>query len=184
MKIIALSGTSSTGKTTIFNLLRQYLPQYEFIDSINRTINNMGFPINELGTDLTQLAISTKNLSILTHEQSMVIDRGYLDLVAYSSNLNVQPQTMQLILDTWQDVKLRYTHIIYFPIEFELVDDGTRSINKEWHKAVDLSYQEILKNVQHLRVTGAVEQRLEQILNYIGAQHDLKSTTSNRTGYC
>ena len=59
---IALVGASSTGKTTVFELLKNKLPKYEFVNESTRTIGNYGFPINEQGTDATQLAISSFHL--------------------------------------------------------------------------------------------------------------------------
>ena len=50
IKRVALVGASSTGKTTVYELLKSKLPKYEFINESTRTVASYGFPINELGT--------------------------------------------------------------------------------------------------------------------------------------
>ena len=50
MKRIALVGTSSTGKTTVFDLLKTDLLGYVFVNESTRTVKSYGFPINEDGT--------------------------------------------------------------------------------------------------------------------------------------
>ena len=42
---IALVGASSTGKTTVYELLKNKLPKYEFVNESTRTIGGYGFPI-------------------------------------------------------------------------------------------------------------------------------------------
>jgi hypothetical protein len=46
----------------------------------------------------------------------------------------VTSHTYNYIEDTWNRVKNEYTHYIYFPIEFESVDDGVRSVMKSGEK--------------------------------------------------
>ena len=59
IKRVALVGASSTGKTTVFELLKGKLPKFEFINESTRSVAKYGFPINEAGTSETQLAISS-----------------------------------------------------------------------------------------------------------------------------
>ena len=81
---IALVGASSTGKTTVYEILKNKLPKYEFINESTRTIGEYGFPINEEGTDATQLAISSFHLEALLQPSNLVLDRCYMDVVVYS----------------------------------------------------------------------------------------------------
>ena len=66
-------------------------------------------------------------------------------------------------------VKNQYTHYIYFPIEFDSVDDGVRSVNEEWRVSIDNEFKVLLEGVRkpYLTVTGSPLQRVEQILNFI-----------------
>lgn len=170
IKRIALVGASSTGKTTVYELLKNKLPKYEFINESTRSVANYGFPINEKGTDATQLAISSFHLEALLQPYNLVLDRCYMDLVVYSHYMEgIEEKTLRYIEDTWNRVKGEYTHYIYFPIEFDSVNDGVRSVNEEWRKQIDELFQDILEGVRkpYLTVTGSPMERVNQILEFI-----------------
>jgi len=169
IKRIALVGASSTGKTTVFELLKGKLPKYEFINESTRSVKSYGFPINEFGTDATQLAISSFHLEALLKPGNILLDRGYLDLLVYTNFMDVSDSTKNYIEDTWNRIKGEYTHYVYFPIEFDSVDDGVRSVNEEWRKEIDKEFKLLLNGVRkpYLTVTGSPLQRVEQILNFI-----------------
>ncbi len=170
IKRIALVGASSTGKTTVYELLKNKLPKYEFVNESTRTVGSYGFPINEAGTSETQLAISSFHLEALLNPGNVVLDRCYMDLIVYTKFMKgVTSYTFNYIEDTWNRVKNEYTHYIYFPIEFDSVDDGVRSISEEWRKDVDEEFKDVLEGVRqpYLTVTGSPMQRVEQILEFI-----------------
>lgn len=166
---IALIGASSTGKTTVYELLKNKLPKYEFINESTRTVASYGFPINEIGTSETQLAISSFHLEALLQPYNLVLDRCYMDLLVYSKFMDkISVEAYNYIEATWGRVKKEYTHYIYFPIEFEAVYDGVRSVNEEWRRQVDNAFKEELWGLEYLKVTGSPLQRVSQILEYIG----------------
>jgi|TARA_B110000483_G_scaffold157409_1_gene186807 nicotinamide riboside kinase len=170
VKRIALVGASSTGKTTVYELLKGKLPKYEFINESTRSVAKYGFPINEAGTSETQLAISSFHLEALLKPGNMILDRCYMDLLVYSNFMDkISKQSHDYIEDTWNRVKGEYTHYIYFPIEFDSVDDGVRSVNEDWREKIDKEFQLLLEGVRkpYLTVTGSPLQRVEQILNFI-----------------
>jgi len=170
IKRIALVGASSTGKTTVYELLKNKLPKYEFVNESTRTVARYGFPINENGTDATQLAISSFHLEALLQPYNLVLDRCYMDVLVYTCFMdNIDRGTHDFIQDTWSRIKGEYTHYIYFPIEFESVDDGVRSVNEDWRKKIDERFRSELEKVRqpYLTVTGSPMQRVDQILNFI-----------------
>ena len=170
IKRIALVGASSTGKTTVYELLKNKLPKYEFINESTRTVGSYGFPINESGTSETQLAISSFHLEALLKPGNVVLDRCYMDLLVYSNFMDkISKEAHNYIEDTWNRVKNEYTHYIYFPIEFKSVDDGVRSVNEDWREAIDNEFQLLLEGVRkpYLTVTGSPLQRVNQILDFI-----------------
>ena len=169
VKRIALVGASSTGKTTVYELLKGKLAKYEFVNESTRSVAKYGFPINEFGTDATQLAISSFHLEALLSPGNILFDRGYLDLLVYTNHMDVDDSTKNFIEDTWHRVKNEYTHYVYFPIEFPSVDDGVRSVNEEWREEIDQEFKKELDNIYkpYLTVTGSPLQRVEQILNFI-----------------
>ena len=170
VKRIALVGASSTGKTTVYELIKGKLPKFEFINESTRSVAKYGFPINEAGTSETQLAISSFHLEALLRPGNMLLDRCYMDLVVYSNFMdNISKEAHDYIDDTWNRVKGEYTHYIYFPIEFDSVDDGVRSVNEDWRVKIDKEFKLLLEGVRkpYLTVTGSPLQRVEQILNFI-----------------
>jgi nicotinamide riboside kinase len=167
---VVLVGASSTGKTTVAELLKSELEGYKFISESTRTVRSYGFPINEEGTNATQLAISSFHLEALLQDSNLLLDRGYLDLVVYSRFLDsIDKATMNYIEGTWDRVKHCYTKFIYFPIEFKSVDDGVRSVNEEWRESIDREFVKELEynNIEYLTVTGSPKQRVDQIKKYI-----------------
>ena len=172
---VALVGASSTGKTTVYELLKSKLPtrgfqQWQFVNESTRTVAKFGFPINEAGTTETQLAISSFHLEALLRPHSIILDRCYLDLVVYSKHMPaLSQQGLDFIEDTWKRVQEEYTHYIYFPIEFDAVEDGQRSIDEAWRKIIDEEFQWRLDltDRHYLTVTGSPLQRVDQILKYI-----------------
>lgn len=164
---IALVGSSSTGKSTVAELLKSKLHRYEFVAESTRTVRSYGFPINEEGTSNTQLAITAFHLEALLSDFDLVLDRGFLDLVVYSRLLdNMEGPVLDYIEATWKRVKHNYTGYVYFPIEFDSVDDGVRSVNEEWRRAVDKEFVKELEasNIDYLTISGSPMQRVNQIL--------------------
>jgi len=167
---VALVGASSTGKTTVYELLKNKLAKYDFINESTRSVAEYGFPINEKGTSKTQLAISSFHLEALLRPGDLLLDRCYMDLMVYSNFMpGIDSPSHNYIEDTWNRVKKQYTHFIYFPIEFKSVDDGIRSVNEEWRVDIDKEFKLLLDGVRkpYLTVTGSPLQRVEQILEYI-----------------
>jgi asparagine synthase (glutamine-hydrolysing) len=99
---------------------------------------------------------------------STIKDKNIGGLIPDMKNLSDSAYTY--ILDTWLRVISKYTHFIYFPIEFESVDDGVRSVNEEWRRKIDERFKlELEKSarVAYLTVSGSPMQRVDQILNFI-----------------
>lgn len=170
VKRVALVGASSTGKTTVYELLKNKLPKWEFINESTRVVSWYGFPINEEGINETQLAISSFHLKALLTPSNLILDRCYLDLLVYTQELdNIDKRTLKYISDIWADIYKEYTHFIYFPIEFKAVDDGQRSVNEEWRKKVDDRFRSFFEtsNSNYITVTGSPMQRVDQILKFI-----------------
>lgn len=151
--------------------MKTKLVNYTFVSESTRTVKSYGYEINEEGDDSTQLAILSFHLKTLLEPGHLVLDRGMLDVLVYSENLrDIQKRTITYVKDTFKDVKDEYTHIVYFPIEFNAVDDGVRSVNEEWRREIDSKFKQYLDEYysgKYLTVTGSPMQRLKQILNFV-----------------
>jgi nicotinamide riboside kinase len=93
-----------------------------------------------------------------------------MDLLVYSKFMDkLSVRTYNYIEDTWNRLKNEYTHYVYFPIEFDSIDDGVRSVNEEWRKKIDDEFKAVLEGVRqpYLTITGSPMQRVEQIMKFI-----------------
>jgi nicotinamide riboside kinase len=169
---VALVGAGGTGKTTVFNLLKKELPTYRTVSESTRIVKDLGFPINKSGTDATQLAIGMYHMNALLSRDNLILDRCYLDLVVYTRYMKrVTEKTKSYIENSWENIKHEYTHIIYFPPEFKLVDDGVRDVDEAWQKEISQEFTKVLTglDVPWLTVTGSPEERVVQIKKYINS---------------
>jgi predicted transcriptional regulator len=93
-----------------------------------------------------------------------------MDVAVYTCFMDgIDRGTYDFIQDTWNRLKGEYTHYVYFPIEFESVDDGVRSVNEDWRRKIDDLFKSELDSIgkAYLTVTGSPMQRVDQILNFI-----------------
>ena len=155
---IALVGASSTGKTTVYELLKNKLPKYEFVNESTRTVGGYGFPINEKGTDATQLAISSFHLEALLQPYNLVLDRCYMDVVVYSKFMeNLRARTYNYIEDQ----------------QLEAIYEAVKALN-DVDKAIvflyleDKSYKEISETIGLTEVNARV--KMNRIKNKLKKQ--------------
>ncbi len=170
--LIAFTGTHSTGKTTLLNMLKtkrdNEFKDYEFIDEITRDMLNLGFSINELGNDLTQLHI------ILSHyrntlKTNAVMDRCVVDGYCYTKYLfekgSVNSTTMLEAEKSFNCLIDKYDVLFWLKPEFGVVDDGVRSTNDEFRDRVNAIFEDVFKTPRSnvVVLTGTIENRMNQI---------------------
>ena len=169
--IISFSGAQSTGKTTLLkNCKRNDLFwKCEFIPEVTRLVKRkFGVSINEEGNNITQLCIINQHLeNYLTCKQGHVImDRCILDGVVYTEYLFNNKKVDEWVLDyarkMFGELMPKIDTIYYTCPDIPLVDDGERSINKEFRddiiKLFD-KYKPLCENIVELK--GSVEERME-----------------------
>jgi nicotinamide riboside kinase len=167
---IAFTGAQSTGKTTLLNKLREDSNywKYTFIDEITRSVVDAGVEINEGGTDKTQMLIMQAHL-VNSMVPDTVMDRCALDGVVYTRYLYNRGQISTDVMDgaeqVFQSVINEYDYIFYLIPEFDIKDDGVRSIDNDFrNQIVKLFDQYILEcEVPVIRITGSLEERIKQI---------------------
>jgi thymidylate kinase len=174
--IIGISGAHSTGKTTLINALQQCdeFKDFQFKSGLTRDLHNMGIPINEAGTDVTQLYVMAKHYEYSQLKGDVILDRCALDGLAYS----------YVVLEDYPDLEFmhalghlgrkcfnHYDIIFYIKPEFELEDDGVRTINKEFHERIVQRFDTWIANIKYFKkpvpvieLTGSVEERVSQVI--------------------
>lgn len=181
---VAISGAHSQGKTTLVKALQdsQLLNDFSFMTSLTRGMQEAGFNINEDGDEVTQLMIMTKHLQRLNEEGNIIYDRCALDGYAYSLSLVKDLRVLDIIRDLFLLMIDRYDIIFYVEPELPLVEDGQRTVNKDFFESVVQSFQTIIQsyNVPVIRISGSVQDRALQVIRSIERWETQKYEYNNK----
>jgi len=177
--LISFSGVQSSGKSTLLKACQEhYGDRFEFVEEVTRLVKReFNVPINEQGTGLTQCLIINKHIeNVLRFRETKgaIFDRCILDGVCYTGYLHLEGTVPAWVFDYSKQVFERlitmYDVIFYTdPYDIELVDDGERSINKDFRFNMITTFEHVMKRYDHLlkdkvvKLKGTVEERMEAI---------------------
>lgn len=175
MKVF-FAGAQGTGKTTLMNIVETGL---EKIQGITRKTIKSRSSINENGDTKTQDAIFKAYNEAFSGKDGFISERGLIDVFSYSRYLyergKMDSAVMQNHYESLKSYHEKNKDIVYFyfPIEFPIEDDGTRSTDPEYQKCIDRYIAESLEWAEQqgskvYRITGSVEERkkkIEEIIN-------------------
>ena len=178
---IAISGLHSQGKTTLLNSLKERweLKDFNFADSPTRSLSKL-YPINEFGNQHTQLFIMMghyANLATAENYKNTIFDRCALDGLAYSrfffEKINVA--VVDIINRMYNMMISKYDIIFYVEPELDLIDDGERSLNKDFFRCIKYNFNNIIKedNLKIKKVSGSVQERTDYIVDMISSTKQL-----------
>ena len=181
---IAFSGVQCTGKTTLINAMAEMkmFKNFQVIKESVRSLKAKGYQINEDGNDDTQLAVMNAHIMNLIPDNT-IIDRCSLDGLCYGeysyNHGKVTEDTLNFCRKVWELTQDEYDIIFYLRPEFDMVEDGTRSVNSEFrdetlnifekHILSKISEDAMLSNDMDMDfhniflLTGSVKDRLKQI---------------------
>lgn len=177
MKKIGLAGAHGTGKSTLREIIVEEIGLY----SIDRTLRdyweeNGIEDFEKLSPDARALHQKHIIMRQIEREESegrsgFVTDRTVLDIIGY---LRLSSNMSGIDLKVFEELtRLRmqkYTHFIYVPVEFEAEPERLRAHPSSQREVADFmeSYLEKwLKSNEYLVVRGTVEERMEQIREYL-----------------
>lgn len=184
-KRICLSGTHSTGKSTLLESLKELQKQNHlqlkdivFLPSPTREANSHGLGINDeknVEYDDTQIYCLSQDLLHIFQTQSfdVISDRGILDTYVYSKYFAQRDKLSHWVIDSIQLHFERfiplYTHIVYFDTDIPLVADGQRSEDLEFRDEIQKEFEHTFKFYKHsiprlIRLKGSPSERVEQFL--------------------
>jgi len=170
---VLFTGAQGTGKTTIINSLP---PCIKTIRGITRSVVTSGkFQFNDGATDESQRAIFEAKKTALENTPEFVSERSLIDVLAYtwyqSQNgkcsitefIHQYSETMHYIQSHKDDV------YVYFPIEFEIVDDGVRSVDKKYQQDIDKCIKMLLEtfHIKYITMHGSVKNRLKILFDQV-----------------
>lgn len=164
MRII-LTGSQGTGKSTVLN---HYKGTYPVITEVVRNLSKKGVKINEMGDEEGQKKIFNEYVKLFK-KKNFISDRGLTDVYAYSLYHFDQGKLSldELSREAGKIDELKKEDIlwVYFPIEFDVVDDGVRSTDEEYRKYIDETIKQTLDSfgIKYITVRGTVEERIKQI---------------------
>lgn len=190
-KRIILTGAQGTGKTTILNALNEVLVEKGhnievLTELVRKLVKEKGIRINEDAVDASQYMIFEGYLNAFKAKDNYLSDRGLTDVLSYTiSGYQDDMITRKCLSKIIKEFKEFFNNpdnykdclYVYFPIEFDIVDDGVRSTNKFYQKQIDqLIYMALeMANIPEdniLVVTGTVKNRVKQILNKLGLNYE------------
>lgn len=167
---IAFTGAQSTGKTTLLNELKTdyNYRTFTFIDEITRRMTKHGLQINEGGDSMTQLLIMNSHLKNILKED-VIMDRCVLDGVVYTRYLYDKGQVSEWVMDyaekIFQLIIEQYDYIFYLVPEFDIKDDGVRSIDNDFRNQIVKIFNDYILQceVPVIKLTGTIEERIKQV---------------------
>lgn len=172
MKVI-FTGAQGTGKTSVMDALPDSL--YKIRGVTRKVITDKNLTINEYSDNCSQKHIFDAYEHELTVNDNYIAERGLIDVLAYSLSRLKANRCSPTLIETQYEHLIKFSEnnkdvvYVYFPIEFEIVSDGTRSIDKEFQKEIDDIIYEILEamktryGIKFITVSGSVEERVKQI---------------------
>jgi len=175
---IAFVGSFSTGKTTLANLFAREW-DYPLLPEVAREVVELGFPLDQTATAETETLIFLKQWRAEQVHERFVADRSIYDVLAYADwvmeHQDADRKENHLWLESREiavlDLRARYDHVFYLPVEFPIVLDGLRPDDTGFQADIDGRIVKLLENhdVAFHTLTGSVEARQEQVRTTVGA---------------
>ena len=172
---IGITGAQSVGKTTLLNALRSEkgLLGFTICDEVTRRVKGYGLPINEDGTDVTQNLIMQEHIVNVFMYDNIITDRTALDGLVYTSYLHrngkVSTDTLIRARSIFNKVWPKYNHIFYIEPEFDLIDDGVRSVDLKFRDEIADLFEMVIdkEKLAVTRIKGSVRDRVTTIINIL-----------------
>lgn len=178
--VCCVSGAQNTGKTTLINALKR---KYDFF-GIQRE------PIRSILKDKTRVNFADDNiqLRILSNQRDYILENdfaltdrcpldsaSYMELLSSEGKTNISKGTYDFIEKESQLIMQSHfvDLIIFLPIEFEMEDDGFRTVDpiqqRKIQEVMETNIYEWGINHKVIRPSGSVEERVNFVSMYIDA---------------
>ncbi|MGI9032413.1 MAG: AAA family ATPase [Acidimicrobiales bacterium] len=174
---IAFVGSFSTGKTTLANLFAREWG-YPLLPEVAREVVELGFPLDQNATAETETLIFLKQWRAEASHDHFVADRSIYDVLAYADWVMDQDRPPRKEDHLWVearqiatgDLRARYDHVFYLPVEFPIVLDGLRPDDTWFQADIDGRIRHLLElaDVAYDTLTGPIDRRQAQVRAAVG----------------
>ncbi|MFN2608533.1 MAG: AAA family ATPase [Acidimicrobiales bacterium] len=175
---LAFVGSFSTGKTTLATLFAKEWA-YPLLPEVAREVVELGFPLDQSATAETETLILLKQWRAEASHDHFVADRSIYDVLAYADWVMEQDRPPRKEDHLWaeareianRDLRARYDHVFYLPVEFPIVLDGLRPDDTGFQADIDRRIRRLLESadVQYHTLSGTVEDRQASVRATVGA---------------
>lgn len=180
---INLIGTQCVGKTTVIDNLKEEYKTYvikEVIRTAAKEISNIKY--NEQGDAASQETFFSMYENMFKLFDNYISDRGLIDVCAYTKwlccNKGVDIKIYNRQLSRLIDFVKKNPDVIYvyFPIQFDAIEDGFRSTNESFRREIDDNFKEIIDILNslsdvdfkiHVLESLSVEDRVKEVESLI-----------------
>jgi nicotinamide riboside kinase len=168
---IGITGTQSTGKTTLVKTLAKTdkLKKYKLATERSKYLRDLGIPLNTDSTINGQLVFLAERSSELLHE-NILTDRTIWDVCSFTMLAkSIANHEKSTFVNTAMMLKDQYDVVFYIePVGVEMEDNGVRETNLEYRADINQEILRLLTLYPPKRLVilhGPTEDRVETVLN-------------------
>ena len=173
MKKVLFMGAQGTGKTSVMEALPASWPKIQGVT--RKTIADNKLAINQDSTDRSQTAIFDAYSDALSIDKDFISERSLFDVLAFTQyQFCLGKVSQKVFLDQLKRTKKFVQEnpdalYIYFPVEFAPADDGQRSTDPEYQKAIDAFIRLFIGMfpIKYMIISGPVSERVRQIQSVV-----------------
>jgi nicotinamide riboside kinase len=167
MTRIAITGAQGVGKTTLAKQINEAYPDFKILPEAARLAVEAGYKLDHTATTETELWLIAKQIELENEIGNWVADRSCIDLFAYIHLLfSEESALIEFATKTLVPRFSKYDLVLYLPSgQFAIEDDGVRTTDIEFQRAVDERVRDILEKnkIPFFRIVGSPGERLAEV---------------------
>lgn len=177
--LITFSGPQCSGKSTLLSKMEEvYGNRFVYVkEAVRKIVREKGLKVNQDGDDLVQLLITSAHLESALLPNA-VLDRCILDSSVYAHYLyrrgKISKWVYHYSIDMMNFLSPKYDIMFYTSPNIPLVEDGFRSVDKEFRDEISRFFVEFINTSFKDKIVvlkGTVEERMEIVKATLGSHN-------------